>query len=240
MLPQFLSRAALAAVVLATASTGAFAAPVFTAFGDPFPVGSTVTMVPGSPGNFGTPFGTVEEIVLSNFSLLSTSPAGSDIKYIYSATFFNEFLSGPGGSVVGSFTGTTSNFDVTLFGRTGAFNTGPFNAEITAATFAGDVKDASNAVVFSNFMTGISPTIDSTGTATFTGPVVVDGNLGLMANTSFNVQGQYSTDGGNSFTPTPPLNADSTPAAAPAPATAALMLLGLAGIARARRQRAAA
>lgn len=231
-----LTRGLFAAVALTAASGAANALPVFTPNGDPFPAGSSVTI----GGGFATPFGAVDSILLDTFSASpAINPNGGSPIYTYTAAFHTIFKDAPGGNAVGYYNGTSSDFTVRIDSRGGLFNVGTFVATLLSATFNGVVTDLTSAVV-GNLTAQLNPALFTTGTATFAGPVVVGGNLGLTADTSFTVNSQYSVNGGP-FTNLPPLPGNSTPPAAVSePASLALLVPGLLGLFGARRRVAAA
>jgi hypothetical protein len=211
---------------------------VFTPNFDPFPTASTVTI----SGGFNTPFGYVSTISLSGFALQNTAVSGADYTYTYNANFHNDFhASNVDPTVQGQFNGTSSNFVVEILGRGGAGNVGTFTANLLSATFSGVVTDLMNTSV-GNLATSLQPGQSQAGTAVFTGPVVVGGNIGEYADTSFVINPQYAVNGGAPVT-LPPLTANSTPpdvTGLPVPAPLALMVPGLLAMFAGRRRAAVA
>lgn len=222
----FLAGAGLAAAAMTTLASSAQAVPVRTPFGDPFPADSFVIMSPSSP--FSTPFGTVNSILLSGFGTNTPVDLGGD-DYQYTDTtvmFTNDFLDGSGNKV-GSFVGMVdpTGFVSVLSNRVPGFvSPGEFAAEITAATFVGDVFDLDGNVIATGFTTRVNPDagFETIGTATFTGEVPDQ-----LVETSFNVKGQFSEDGVN-FTDTPDLGAVSNPSETPTTVPEPSAILGLA------------
>jgi hypothetical protein len=251
-----LVRAGAAAVALSTFATGANAALVASPNGDPFPLGSLVTLTPSAA--FPTPFGWVREILLSGFennpSIQPNTPTSGDYRYRYFSTIFsNDFWStATGGSQVGTYEGTVggAGFAVDIFDRGGFTTTGTFDAEIISATFNGTAYDMSSGIL-GTLTTQVSGTVPTEGTATFT---EIGGTL--YVETSFEVEGQFEgrDPNGNCLDPSGavvscpafadvPLDGDSNPSqpsAVPLPATLALLLPGLLGMAGLRRRKAVA
>jgi hypothetical protein len=243
-------------VALSTFATGANAALVESPQGDPFPAGSFVILTPSSP--FSTPFGSVAEIVLSDFNLLGTTTGdfdgqgdGTDFRYVYTQVkFSNDFLDGSGnvsGSYVGDIdfdasdfiSGDPTGFLVYVYDRPNAGTAGEFVAEIALATFEGDVID-SGSNNRGSMTTRINPGsgLETVGTATFT----EDGALQFVS-TLFTVKGQY--DPGTGFVDSPDLIGNSNPTpnppiSVPVPASAALLIPGMLGMVALRRRRTSA
>jgi hypothetical protein len=212
-----LVRAGAAAVALSTFATGANAALVESPQGDPFPAGSFVILTPSSP--FSTPFGSVAEIVLSDFNLLGTTTGDFDA---------SDFISGD-----------PTGFLVYVYDRPNAGTAGEFVAEIALATFEGDVID-SGSNNLGSMTTRINPGsgLETVGTATFT----EDGALQFVS-TLFTVKGQY--DPGTGFVDSPDLIGNSNPTpnppiSVPVPASAALLIPGMLGMVALRRRRTSA
>jgi hypothetical protein len=258
-----LVRAGAAAVALSTFATGANAALVPSPNGDPFPEGSVVILDPGTP--FNTPFGWVRQIVLSGFeaspSAQFNTPAANDIRYNYASPIFtNDFWTdATGGSTKGYFEGDVvfsgpQGFVVDVFNRgtSTALNLGELQAQIIRATFNGDVwTDNTMTTSIGTMTTQVSGTAPTEGTATFS---QIGGQL--YVETSFVVQGQFEGRDPNdnclnlsgniiscpAFADVE-LDGDSNPSqpsAVPLPATLALLLPGLLGMAGLRRRKAVA
>lgn len=168
--------------VLIIAATPVSAAPVFTGNGDPFPMGGEVLLT----GSFDTPFGHVNNIVISNYNLQNIAFMGGNQTVTYTADFTNYFINGGVATPV-TFTGGT--FVARVMGRSSLFQTGTFNAQLLDATFSGAIMG--NAVI-----ARIDPATPTVGTVTFTGPVTQNGNLGFLVDTDFNVRGQFNVNGG--------------------------------------------
>jgi hypothetical protein len=235
-----LVRAGAAVAALSAFATGANAALVQTPFGDPFPAGSFVILTPSAA--FETPFGWVESILLSNFSTNTPTDLGAD-DYQYTDTtvrFTNDFVNTPGGTKVGSFVGQVdaTGFVSVVYDRLPSFvSPGDFSAEITSATFNGDVFNLAGTDV-GDLTTRVNPTTGfaTAGTANFTGTVPDQ-----FVETLFLVRGQFNA--GSGFEDTPNLQGSSNPtptAAVPVPATAALLIPGMLGMVALRRRRTVA
>ncbi|AUB82265.1 hypothetical protein [Candidatus Thiodictyon syntrophicum] len=227
MLTPYLStpaRAALAALALATVSTGAYAFP--SPVPDPF-LGQIVDLQATPPGTWlALPgLGYTQSFQISGF----TGPTPTDDVYRYSASFLSYLSDTSGGPVVrtANLTGT-NNFVVQFTDRTDPSAGGTFDMILQMASFSGTVDGMSVDVSLANIPTG---RVSMTGTT---------GNFQINYITPFSVTAQYSLNGGDPE-PVPGLLADvnGQPAAAPVPATAALAIPGLLAMAGLRRRRAA-
>lgn len=253
---MFSARALGGALLCLALAAPAHAVPTFSAtplptnFGAPFPganelPNSTALLIPNG-GPITTPFGIVEEFLIDSFVLDfgSSNFFGSpDQTFVYSsARFSNDFLDAPGGNVVGSFEGFTTNFEVIVENRpntTGASALGSFTIEIVDATFDGEVRDAGDTFV-ANMQTRIDPvTNPSTGTALFS-------NIGFQqyVQTDLSIGGQYQVCDGSLTFPAPgscdpngytdvPITASSI--TVPVTGTLGLALIGAAGFLARRR-----
>ncbi|MFO1433265.1 MAG: hypothetical protein U1F76_24720 [Candidatus Competibacteraceae bacterium] len=225
-----LTRAAFAAVVLAAAASTASATPVFTPNGDPFPTGSNIILGPG----YDSPFGYIPYRLITDFQLQSIDTTGGNETFTYTAAGSYPILDAPGGNQVGSGQGTVSDFTVAILGRTGLFETGTFDLVINSYTSDGVVSPSGDHV-----QGMLNPGLASGGTVTFTGPVTVGGVPGLLADTSFDINGQGRINGGPLII-LPPQHGTSSPlppSAVPEPATAALVIPGLLALLGVRRRR---
>jgi hypothetical protein len=241
MLKKTLGAAIFAAAALSV-SNFANATPVFTTSGDPFPAGSTITLTPGSA--FNTPYGWVHTLSISAFdSTPGITQSGGNITYTYdTATFSNQFWdASSGGTAVGSFTGTTTNFQAVVNGRGGLFDPGTYAAQLLDATFVGSVTQYGVGVI-GVMTTRIDPSVSTTGSVTYGTPGIVGGHFGQTADSSFAVQGQYDPGNTGTFNNVP-LTGDSTPpdvVGLPVPAPLALMVPGLLAMFAGRRRAAVA
>lgn len=217
-----LARAALVGLGLLAVLGPARAEPFFTSTGSPFPSSGTVPLAPALV----TPIGVLPALTLSNITLTAAVQAGPDQTFQYSTSLVADFLDAPGGSVVASFTATSTDLAVTLLNRSGFFDTGVFQAVLSAATFTGTLSNGTALLL------QLNPSVATTGTATITGPVVQGGVQGLLVEVIFPaIAAQYSVNGGGLTDVT--LTVD-----VPEPGTMALFGLAIAGLCAVRRRAA--
>jgi hypothetical protein len=226
---NFLLSAAVTAVAIGVSIGGAWAAPVLTPDGDPFPSDS-VAYLTGGP--YMTPFGTFDMTTVANFDGFVLQNHGGNEFYTY-ATSSLLGTTGPSQTVTfdnhgvfSTFTLTNGDVEVEIFGRSSAFETGMFDARILMATWTGIIDGIP-------VVAQISPTMPTLGTITFSLPPV--GKLGLLVDYTFYNQTEFSLNGGP-FVSTP-LTGVSAPV--PEAPTWAMMLTGFAGLCFASYRRAA-
>jgi hypothetical protein len=130
---NFLLSAAVTAVAIGVSIGGAWAAPVLTPDGDPFPSDS-VAYLTGGP--YMTPFGTFDMTTVANFDGFVLQNHGGNEFYTY-ATSSLLGTTGPSQTVTfdnhgvfSTFTLTNGDVEVEIFGRSSAFETGMFDARI--------------------------------------------------------------------------------------------------------------
>jgi len=217
------ARAALAALAVATVSTGAYA---FTStIPDPF-IGQTVDLQAITSGTWlELPgLGWTQSFQISGFT--GSTPAGE--VYSYSASFLSQLSDTVGGPVArtANLTGT-NNFVVQFPGRTDPTAGGTFDMILQMASFSGTVNGMSVDVSLANIPTGRVSI------------AAAPGGYEIAYITPFSVDGQYSLDGGTPNGAPGLGDVNGQPAQVPVPATAALAIPGLLAMAGLRRRRAA-
>jgi MYXO-CTERM domain-containing protein len=236
-----LARAGFAAAAL-TVAGAANAALVFTTTGDPFPAGSEVKLTPDT-GPFETPYGFVNEIFLRDFAPDTfPSPSTGNQVYTYAGVTFNNvfFSDATLTTQVGTYQGTTTAFQVQVQSRPGIQAAGSYTAVLQSATFTGTAFSslAPNGTD-GPLVTRIDPDLTTTGTVNFGELTTLNGVSGQYVSSDFSVPGQFGTDLGGPFIDVP-MTGTSNPPQVPVPATAAILLPGLIGLAALRRRRPAA
>lgn len=221
-------RAVLAGIALGCVSHAAFASPIFSPHGQVYPDGSESYLRPEQSELIETPghvFGYVDEFFIRDFRLVNYAVPGGDGIQTMTASFFAEFRSTPGGTVEGS-VNLPGTFVVAIDGRPGVNDAGVFSAATRVARFEGPIAQGLNMIV------DLDPNFsDPTGVLSIT-PIV--GGTGYLFDVpvEFVVHGTYCvyTDGNAGDCANLPGDGDVVGPlrhGVPAPATSALILLGL-------------
>lgn len=221
------ARAALAALALATASTGAQAFQTF--YPDAFR-GQTVDLQFNPPGSrVALPgLGWASSFTINGFgNPTQGSGADSDVFTYPGADFHAVFYaSETDSSPAGGVDLLNGIFSVRYVGRDSALDIGTYDLVLETATFTGSYDVTPLVVSLADV---------ANGKVSITG----DGPFNVEYITPFSVNGQYALNGGDPI-PVPPLeDVNGQPADVPVPATAALAIPGLLAMAGLRRRRAA-
>jgi hypothetical protein len=221
------ARAALAALALATVSSGANA--FFSVYADPF-LNQTVDLQ-GAPAGTWLQLpglGYTQNFFINGFA----GPSLNEDRYAYSANFTSALSDTEGGAVArtADLTGT-NNFVVQFVGRTNPFTqaTGTFDLVLMTADFLGTVEGKAVAVSLANIPTARINIAAHTG-----------GGFDITYLTPFSVDGQYAINNGTPVKVPGLGDANGQPAAAPVPATVVLAIPGLLASGGLRRRRTAA